>query len=291
MMIREPAVAGQFYPANAERCRTEVAQCLEQGETDYKPTRPPVGGLVPHAGWVYSGAAAACVFNALANSISPDIVILFGSVHRFRGREAAIFSAGRWDTPLGPLTVDARLADRILGHTNLIVDDPYAHDNEHSIEVQAPFVKRLFPQAKIIPLMVPPIPTAHEVGDAVGRTLTAYDYNAVIIGTTDLTHYGPRYGFIPRGIGHEGNVWAKETNDRRFIDRVCSMRADELVSEATEHKNACGGGATAATVAASRALGASKGVLLVHTTSSEVLPGPAGAEEPDSVGYAGIVFE
>jgi AmmeMemoRadiSam system protein B len=291
MMIREPAVAGQFYPANADRCRAELAACIERGKTDFVPAGRPVGGLVPHAGWIYSGSAAACVFNALAATRSPDVVILLGSVHRSGGRNAALFSSGRWETPLGPLTVDTRLAERILGHTNLIADDPYAHDNEHSIEVQAPFVKWLFPEAKIVPLMVPPTPRAREVGDAVGRTLTAYDYDALVIGTTDLTHYGPRYGFAPKGVGREGNRWAKETNDRRFIDQACSMQADRLVSEAAEHKNACGAGAAAATIAAAEALGASKGVLLVHTTSSEVLPGRAGEEEQDSVGYAGIVFE
>ena len=127
MIIREPAVAGQFYPANADRCRAELLQHLEKGAADYDSKKHPVGGLVPHAGWVYSGAVAAGVFSALAASRSPDVVILLGSVHRFRGKEAALFGAGRWETPLGPLTVDARLAERILGHTNLIVDDPYAH--------------------------------------------------------------------------------------------------------------------------------------------------------------------
>jgi len=269
MIIREPVVAGQFYPANPDQCRAEVLQYLSEGSADHTTDSRLLGGIVPHAGWVFSGAVAARVFNALAASGTPDVIVLVGSVHRIRGREAALFGAGRWETPLGPLEVDSRLAERILGHTNLIVDDPYAHEQEHSIEVQMPFVKHLFPEAKVVPIMVPQVPTAYEVGEAIGRTLTAYKYNALIVGTTDLTHYGPRYGFIPHG----------------------SMRAKEVVSEAIEHKNACGGGATAATVAAVAALGATKGMLLEHTTSTEVAGGRMPDDQADSVGYAAIVFE
>lgn len=201
-----------------------------------------------------------------------------------------MFGAGRWETPIGPALVDNRLTERILGHTNLIVDDPYAHEEEHSIEVQVPFVKHLFPDAKIVPIMVPPVEIADEVGQAVGRTLTSYQYDVLIIGTTDLTHYGPRYGFNPHGIGSNGNAWAKSENDRRFIDLLCAMKAKELVPEAYEQKNACSSGAAAATVAAAAALGATQGVLLEHTTSSDVLRGQAPGAEEDSVGYAAVVF-
>ena len=297
MIIREPVVAGQFYPAKSEQCRAEVVELLKvassKSESDARAVGTGerlVGGLVPHAGWVCSGAVAAGVFAVLAASRSPSVVILFGSVHRHFGREAAIFTAGRWETPLGPVEVDTRLTERILGHTNLIVDDAYAHENEHSIEVQMPFVKHLFPEVKVVPIMVPPMKTADEVGEAVARTLTAYKYDALIVGTTDLTHYGPGYGFIPKGVGATGNAWAKTENDRRFINLVCAMRAKELVPEATDHKNACGSGAAAATVAAAKAFGASEGVLLTHTTSSEVLAGQFPGEQTDSVGYAAVVF-
>ncbi len=178
-----------------------------------------------------------------------------------------------------------------MGHTNLIVDDAYAHEDEHSIEVQMPFVKHLFPEAKVVPIMVPATRTAHEIGEAVGRTLTAYKYDAVVVGTTDLTHYGPRYGFIPYGVGAKGNTWARDHNDRRFLDMICLMKTRELVPEAANHKNACAAGATAATVAAAIALGATKGVLLKHTTSSEAVAGRMPDDQHDSVGYAAVVFE
>ena len=291
MMIREPVVAGHFYAGQPDRCRAELKQLLADASPfDTLVGRRLIGGLVPHAGWVCSGVVAAKVFQLLASSRSPEVVVLFGGVHRYRGREAALFGAGRWETPLGTVEIDSRLAERILGHTNLIVDDPYAHEDEHSLEVQMPFIKHLFPQAKVVPLMVPVVKTAHEVGEAVGRTVTAYGYDALIVGTTDLTHYGPHYGFVPRGIGAKGNAWAKEVNDRRFIDLVCKLKATEVVAEASAQKNACSSGATAATLAAVSALGAAEGILLQHTTSSEVLGARSEEEMADSVGYAGIVF-
>jgi len=305
MMIREPVVAGHFYAGQADRCRAELKQLLaDASPPDMLVDRRLIGGLVPHAGWTCSGAVAVKVFSALAGSrasceshgerssckASPEVIVLFGGVHRYRGRQAALFGAGRWETPLGPIEVDSRLAERILGHTNLIVDDPYAHEDEHSLEVQMPFIKHLFPQAKVVPLMVPVVRTAHEVGEAVGRTLTAYGYDALIVGTTDLTHYGPHYGFVPQGIGAKGNKWAKKVNDRRFLDLVCKLKTTEVVAEASERKNACSSGAAAATLAAVTALGAIDAILLQHTTSSEVLGAQSEEAMADSVGYAGIVF-
>ncbi len=290
MRIREPVVAGQFYEADPAGCRARVVELLAQGTASLSSTGRPVAGLVPHAGWIYSGAVAAEVFQVLAAAGTPDVVILFGGVHQARGRQAALFGSGRWETPLGPVDIDERLAERILGHTNLIVDEPYAHEHEHSIEVQIPFVQHVFPDAKIVPIMVPSMAVAHQVGDAVSRTLASYEYNAQIVGTTDLTHYGPSYGFAPRGVGAVGNTWAKDENDRRFIDLVCHLEAEAVVAEAAEYANACSSGAVAATIAAAQSLGATAGHVLRQTTSAEVMADRGCEEQYDSVGYAGIVF-
>jgi len=290
MMIREPIVAGQFYDAKPERCRAAVERLL----ADYQPVSSPTGcwygGLVPHAGWMCSGAVAAHVLTTLATTRTPSTIVLFGGVHRYIGRVAAMFSHGRWTTPLGPIEIDNRLAERIGGHTNLIADDPYAHEEEHSIEVQLPLIKHLFPEAKIVPIMVPVMPAAHEVGEAVVRTLSSYEYDALIVGTTDLTHYGPRYGFTSEGVGAKANAWAKQVNDKRFVDLVRQLKHDKLVAEASQYRNACSSGAAAATVGAVRALGATEGILLEQTSSSEVLGASGHEDMSDSVGYAGIVF-
>ncbi len=290
MRIREPVVAGRFYPADAETCKTELNELWDRARAVGVADKACVAGLVPHAGWVFSGAVTARVFAALESSKTPKTIVLFGGVHKRIGSDAAMFTDGRWESPLGAVEVDGRLAERILSQTNLVVDDPYGHEDEHSIEVQIPFVQQAFPGAKIVPIMVPPGPRAFEVGEAVGRTLRAYDYEAVVVGTTDLTHYGPNYGFTPKGVGANGNAWAKESNDRRFIDLVCDMQGDKVVDEAARNRNACSGGAVAATIATAGALGAKRGTVLEHTSSAEVMAREDRSDSSDSVGYVGIVF-
>jgi hypothetical protein len=289
MLVREPVVAGLFYPANAASCRREVAELL-RGISQAPLDGLPVAGLVPHAGWAYSGAVAAAAFAALTAGAPPEVVVLFGGAHRYLGRDVAVFSSGRWETPLGPVEVDARLAERVLGATSTIVEDAYAHEEEHSLEVQLPFVRYLFPEARILPFVVPPTDHAAIAGAAVARTLTAYRTRALILGTTDLTHYGPGYGFIDRGLDDDAYAWMHAENDGRFLELVCAMRTEEVIGEALVHRNACSGGAVAATMAAAAGLGARRGVLLAHTNSRAVVQGRGESPGDDAVGYAGVVF-
>ena len=290
VIVREPVVAGRFYPETRCACDSQIDEFLSANASPRELPSTLYGGIVPHAGWVYSGAVAVEVFRALAASRQPDVLILFGGVHGYRGRKAALFASGRWETPLGTVEIDARLAERILSHTNLVTPDSHAHEEEHSLEVQLPFVQRLFPGVKVVPIMVPPTPAASEVGEAVARTIEVYDYHALVVGTTDLTHYGPQYGLVHRGVGVEANAWAKNENDRRFIDLMCAMRSTEVVAEANARKNACNAGAVAATMRAALALGASRGILLTHSTSSKVARKLEKTESENSVGYCGIVF-
>ncbi|MCP4247810.1 MAG: AmmeMemoRadiSam system protein B [bacterium] len=286
-MIREPARAGSFYPAGADRCRREAEALVTVPEDVAVGPGELVGGIVPHAGWTYSGAVAGRVFAALAAERRPATVVLFGAVHRHRGRHGCLFGSGCWETPLGQVEVDGRLAERICGHTNLIVDDPYAHEQEHSIEVQIPLLQCALPEARIVPIMVPPMETAIEVGEAVGGTIAAYGADAAVVASTDLTHYGPAYGLTAQGVGAEALTWAKEVNDRRMIDLMLALDAEGIMPEAAEHRNACGAGAVAAALSAARRLGATSSSLLAHTASHEVMPSSATV---DSVGYAGLVF-
>ena len=105
-----------------------------------------------------------------------------------------------------------------------------------------------------------------------------------VIGSTDLTHYGPNYGFSPAGTGKAGVAWVKETNDKRMVDHMIALDSSEILSDALSSYNACCGGAAAAAVASARALGASRGELLVYTTSYDKRP------DNSLVGYAGVVF-
>ena len=301
MMIREPYVAGMFYPAQPAECLARLQDCLHQAEQHAArrgagsgpaagETRRPLGGIVPHAGWVFSGAVAAEVFLEVARQAKPGtVLVLFGAVHGPCGRRAAVFTSGAWETPMGLARVEGRLAERLLSQSGLLEADPHAHESEHSIEVQVPFVQHLLPQSAIVPIMVPPTDKAAAVGAAVGLTCRSYGVEAVFIGSTDLTHYGPSYGFAPTGVGPDGLQWAKEVNDRRMLDLILAMREREAVAEADANQNACGAGAIAATIAACKACGAAKAELLWHTTSQETAAAEGG-DPFDAVGYAGVVF-
>ena len=290
MQIRNPIAAGRFYEADESACRASLSRCIPQAvEREDQPQRI-VAGIVPHAGWLFSGSVAGQVFRAIAQQGQPEIFVLFGAMHRSMGQSGMMFARGLWKTPLGDVSVDDRLAERIAGGTNLVESNPHVHANEHSLEVVLPFIQQLFPSAKILPIAVPPIRQACQIGQAVGRILAAENSPAICIGSTDLTHYGLAYGFSPQGPGKAGIDWAKKVNDQRIIELMLQMQGDEIVAQAQTNANACGAGAAAATVGAAEQMGAAKGVLLSHISSAEVAERLWGEDSSDAVGYAGIVF-
>lgn len=293
MMIREPAVAGMFYPRDTAQCVSELNACIDRARTPGPSVRELdqiVGGVVPHAGWVCSGGVAAGVLREIAARNPPDVVIVFGAVHVPNVIRSAVFPSGAWSTPLGLASIESRLVDRLCDQCGLLESDPHAHDREHSIEVEVPFLQHLLPGVPMIPVMVPVTEKAADLGAAVGRTCRSFGVRACFLCSTDLTHYGPSYGFAPHGVGPEGLRWAKEVNDQRIIQLMLAMRDRDAVKEAVMNKSACGGGAIAATLAACRAFGAQRAELLEHTTSEEVLARIGYEPMQDSVGYAGIVF-
>jgi len=291
MTVRTPIVAGQFYPASSRAAAAEVRDCLEIEIDRGELPNQIVAAIVPHAGWVCSGKVAGRAFKAI--SMVRDQVgtfVMFGAVHRYGVRNPAIFPVGSWQTPLGEIEIDEFLAGEILTGTDLIEENPDAHETEHSIEVQLPFIQELFPKAKIVPIMVPPNNIASQVGAAVGRVIGRCSADAVCIGSTDFTHYGPSYGFTPKGSGPEGLCWAKEVNDRRLLDRITQLDPEGVIECAASTHSACGAGAISATIGVAKQAGADIVKILEHTTSAEVLADKYGPNTGDSVGYAAIVF-
>jgi len=247
---------------------------------------PPAAGLVPHAGWAYSGAVAAKVFQTIKSRREPETFILFGTVHR-RIPANSVYSRGSWATPFGEVRVNEALADELIDHAGGVLErNESAHDDEHSIEVQMPFLKHFFPRATAVPISVLPSDDAPSVGNRVGEFLKENSVDAVVVGTTDLTHYGDPYMFTPNGYGPEAHKWMKR-NDARIIGLAARMRAEEIVSEAVQYRNACGAGAMAATVAAAKALGCVNGLTIEYTTSYDVAPE---RQFRMGVGYVGMIF-
>lgn len=292
MAVRMPIVAGQFYPASADAADHQVQQCLDVVVNTSAVPRELVGGIVPHAGWTCSGKVAGHVFKAIQlRRSNVSTFVLFGAVHRYGVGGAAVYAEGAWRTPLGLVEIDEVLAGRIVDETKAATAEPGAHETEHSIEVQLPFIRHLFPKSKIVPIMVPPGSDAVSAGSSVGQIIRDSGADAVCIGSTDLTHYGPGYGFTPKGSGAAGIRWAKEVNDRELLDLICKLDPQGVLEYAERWHAACGSGAIAATIAAAKVLGGEslKATVLEHTTSAEVLSERYGAMI-DSVGYAALVF-
>ena len=256
--IRKAAVAGRFYPASESDCTRmldEMAQPVNvEGEV--------VAGIVPHAGWVYSGKTAALTWQALAQA-KPETVVIFGAVHSADMNEASMYGSGVWETPVGALQVDEELGTRVRCG-GLIVEDAAAHQFEHSIEVQLPLVKHFVGDVRILPIGVRPGRRAAEVGRLVAEAARDWGRAVVLAGSTDLTHYGPNFGFEPAGRGLAGVAWAKGVNDRRLVERIASMDAEGVLVDAAEHRSACGAGAAAATIG--RRVGSERRAMLNSNT-------------------------
>jgi len=289
MQTRRPIVAGQFYPARQADCIEEINEYLKEAAFGGPMPDEVTGGIVPHAGWTFSGQLAAMVFSAVKQRHEDvNTFVIFGAAHGYFG-SPAVYDKGSWATPLGEAAIDEDLAAAVLD-SGTAVSDTDAHSSEHSIEVQVPFIQHLFPDAQILPIVVPPSREAVSLGEAVGSIVAGNkDKKIVCIGSTDLTHYGPRYGFTPMGTGSQALRWASEVNDKKFIDLALKLDAMGLLASASENLNACGGGAAAAAVAAAKKLGSEKGVLLAHTNSNEVMK-KMGTSSTEAVGYAAIVF-
>ncbi len=287
---RQPIVAGRFYPSSQSACERQLWECIPPTSDCVEGDPEVFGAIVPHAGWTCSGKVTGKTLKAIADRVTPETVVLIGAVHAARGTGAAMYDSGAWETPLGQVEVDQALASLLLGTEDLIRSDVPAHRLEHSLEVQVPFVQALFPDAKILPIMVPPSHQSARIGELIGTKLEAAGIDVIIVGTSDLTHYGPGYGMTSHGEGQAGLDWARNVNDRRMLDRILAFDAERIVPEAAEHHNACGSGAIAATMAACQSLGARRAVLLEHTTSQETLKGMIPEPVTDSVGYAAIVF-
>jgi hypothetical protein len=290
MRTRTPIVAGQFYPAGREQCLEEIRQCLAARPVPEALPPAIVGGIVPHAGWTFSGELAALVFAAVKKRHDAVATfVIYGTAHSYFHALPAVDDSDAWQTPLGVVQLDKDLCAALLD-SGVVVANEGAHRQEHSIEVQVPFIQHLFPEARIVPILVPPVESAIPLGEAADSLPRGTSRRIVYIGSTDLTHYGPRYGFTPMGRGPDAYQWASSVNDRQFIDLAVALDAERLLAGAIEKGNACGPGAAAAVVAAARQLGVTRGQLLAYTTSNEVMQAKMGATARDSVGYAAVVF-
>lgn len=282
MNARRASFAGSWYPDIPEACEREIGHFLQASRLEI-PAGPWVGGIVPHAGWYYSGAIACNIIHALKAGPSPDVFILFG-MHLHPRSPNYIMTKGAWETPFGELPIESKIAEHLVSQFPFQVETAESHTKDNTIELQLPFIKYLFPTTKIVPVGVPPKSSSVEIGEAAVAICNELGLTARIVGSTDLTHYGFNYGFIPEGTGASAVDWVRDQNDRKIIDAMLNMNAPGIIEEALANQNACCSGAVAAAIAAGKAMGATAPVEAAYATSYDKSPGDS------FVGYVGILF-
>jgi len=276
--VRRPCQAGAFYAGTAESLKKQIENCFlhELGpgkipETIKTGPRQVVGLVCPHAGYMFSGPVAAHAYYKLALDGKPDIVVLFGPNHTGYGSALAVMNEGFWRTPLGDVEIDAELANQIVDESHIIDVDDSAHRFEHSIEVQLPFLQYLYgSEFKIAPIcfLMQDLSSARDVGQAVAKVLAGK--NAVIIASSDMTHYEPQK--------------SAETKDKMALEAVEAMDEAKLYSVVEAHRiSACGYGPIAALITAAKNLGMKKAKLLCYKTSGDVI-----GDYSSVVGYATV---
>jgi AmmeMemoRadiSam system protein B len=241
------------------------------------------GGIVPHAGWYFSGRTAFSVFYSISKKGTPELIFLFG-MHLPPGGSHCIFADDGIDTPLGTLQVHQKAVNMLRGSFDFVQENARSFSRDNTIELQLPFLKYLFPDAKVVTLGISPNDTALAIGEAAAAVSSSLGLKACFIGSTDLTHYGPNYGFVSHGTGSESVRWVKEENDRRIVDAFLKADPGLVLREAALSQNACCPGGAAAAIAGLKKAGISRGALVQYTTSYDIHP------DLSFVGYAGIVY-
>lgn len=287
--IRKPTVAGQFYEARANQLQQRIKDCFldERGPgvlPEIKKGDKKIKGLiVPHAGYIYSGAIAAHCYNILSLNSFADNFIILGPNHTGMGSGVALMTEGSWETPLGEVPINQDLANRLL--RDIIDKDETSHIYEHSIEVQLPFLQYCGKETEFdfvpISMTMQDYETAKEIGEIIAASLKDSKKRTVIIASTDFSHAGFNYSTMPPK-GMNVDEYARK-QDKLAIEEILKMQPEDLIR--TVHENnitMCGYGPVAAMLTAAKKLGAEKAELLKYGTSYEVQPGSS------CVGYGAI---
>ena len=282
-VIKRAALRGHWYPESREACLKGIEGFRREKWISVPSGKHYRAGIVPHAGWLFSGSIACRVIEALARGSRPDLVVLLG--HHLRPSDpTTVMDEGTLETPFGGLTVHDAFSKHLAETPFIRRDMASFMAPENTLELQLPFVRRFFGEIPVCLMGVAPNAHAMPIGQAVIHTAAQMGLTVTLIGSTDLTHYGPNFDFTPQGKGEAARKWVDESNDREAIDQMVCLDAPYFTETALQKKNACCAGAVAATLAAVSALGIRQGTEIAHTTSYSKSPSES------FVGYAGVIF-
>jgi AmmeMemoRadiSam system protein B/AmmeMemoRadiSam system protein A len=261
--VREPAVAGQFYPASAAMLQGAVEKFLQ----DARPVRvkKPVAIIVPHAGYIYSGQIAADGFKQAAGG-DFDVVVILGTNHTSAEfRKVSLYDGSGFRTPLGVAPIDQEIVQALAAADPDCTLEKSVHEREHSLEVQVPFVQVLFPKAKIVPAIVgtADLGLCNRFGQALASVLR--NRKALIVASSDLSHY-------------------PSAEDPATLRATIAAQRERRVSGL--HTSACGEAPILTAMAAAKALGATRGVVISYAHSGDVSVG----DRSRVVGYGAVAL-
>jgi AmmeMemoRadiSam system protein B len=281
LKIRRPTQAGAFYEGDAEALKIQIENCFFK---DFGPKKLPkvnengsrkiVGLVCPHAGYMFSGSVAANAYFELASDGKPDTVVILGPNHTGYGSGLAVAGEGLWRTPLGDVEVDGATASQIVQKARIVDVDELAHRFEHSVEVQLPFLQYLYgSEFKFVPMcfQMQDLASAVEVGKALAAVLAGK--NAVVIASSDMTHYEP-----------QRNAEAKDMMALKAVEAMDEKRLYSVIEK--QNVTACGYGPIAALIVAAKGLGVKEANLLCYKTSGDVT-----GDYSSVVGYASVCFK
>ena len=284
MSVRRRRLSPGWYPETGEQAQREIGEMLRPMHASPGPAEAParqrqsaLAGILPHAGWHFSGRLAVEVLSSLARGI--DTIVIIGGHMDSTDRIVSAFEDS-YETPLGELKADLPLLEALRPGLDIRED----RERDNTVEVHLPIVRCLAPAAMVLGMRAPPSLVAVDLGKRIAEAAASLGRRAVVAGSTDLTHYGVNYDFSPAGSGAEALRWVREVNDRRMIESMLALSVGETLERARRERSACSIGGAVAAMSFAREQGISEGNLIGYMTSSDVSPGPS------FVGYAGILY-
>lgn len=273
-IIRRRKLSAGWYP--------ETEEAIEQVLHDWccrdieKPRSRAV--VVPHAGWPFSGRLA---FDTLSTLERSKTVVVVGG-HLSAQSPLIMASEDAYETPLGIVETDHQLRDYITQNLESVPDT----DSENSVEIIMPMLRYLNPEVRVVWLRVGPnSDLVHRLANTIAEAALHEDaYDIAVVGSTDLTHYGPAFGFTDHGLGDDAHAWVRESNDATILEKLAQLDAHGVIECGPRDRSACSAGAAAVAVAYACAVGCDDAELIGYHTSYDCRPADS------FVGYAGITY-
>jgi len=264
-MIRQPAVAGSFYPAGQRELSDQLTSLLPVE----KPVSEATAIIVPHAGYIYSGAVAGEV---IGGTQIPETVLLLGPNHHGAGPKASVSSVDGWLTPLGKVPLATELRDHLCRQIDLLTLDDSAHLDEHSLEVMLPFLQRLQPRLQIVPISLQSLSLADclSLGNSLGTVLRDWPAKVLLLASSDMNHF----------------LDAENTRrlDNLAIEAMTAFNPSALYETVRENRiSMCGVLPAVTAMQAAKGLGAGQCRLIRYAHSGQI-----NHDNSRVVGYAGL---